>query len=202
MASCQPHSFLDSEYLGCEGDGGYTGNVIYTSTFSKTLAPGLRLGWIVAPREVVFKLVQMKQGTDLHTSTFDQMVAYEVARDGFLDKHIRLIRETYGHRRDVMLNAMEEFFPPEVRWTRPAGGLFLWVTTPESLNTVDLLKDAIAQKVAFVPGYSFHPNGGGHNTMRLNFSNAKDDMIVEGIRRMSVAIKQRLARQTPVFSVN
>jgi 2-aminoadipate transaminase len=144
----------------------------------------------------------MKQGTDLHTSSFDQMVAYEVARDGFLDKHIRLIRETYGHRRDVMIDAMEQYFPSEVRWTRPAGGLFLWVTTPESLNTVDLLKDAIAQKVAFVPGYSFHPNGGGHNTMRLNFSNANDEMIVEGIRRMSVALKQRLAHHSPVFSAN
>ncbi len=198
----KPLVVLDSEYLGCEGDGGYTGNVIYTSTFSKTLAPGLRLGWIVAPKDVVFKLVQMKQGTDLHTSSFDQMVAYEVARDGFLDKHIRLIRETYGHRRDVMINAMEQYFPSEVRWTRPAGGLFLWVTTPESLNTVELLKDAIAQKVAFVPGYSFHPNGGGHNTMRLNFSNAKDEMIVEGIRRMSVALKQRLAQSSPVFSAN
>jgi 2-aminoadipate transaminase len=198
----KPLVVLDSEYLGCEGDGGYTGNVIYTSTFSKTLAPGLRLGWIVAPKDVVFKLVQMKQGTDLHTSTFDQMVAYEVARDGFLDKHIRKIRETYGHRRDVMLNAMEQYFPPEVRWTRPHGGLFLWVTTPESINTAELLKDAIAQKVAFVPGYSFHPNGGGHNTMRLNFSNAGDEMIVEGIRRMSVAIKQRLAQQAPVFSIN
>ena len=198
----KPLVVLDSEYEGCEGDGGYTGNVIYTSTFSKTLAPGLRLGWIVAPKDVVFKLVQMKQGTDLHTSSFDQMVAYEVARDGFLDKHIRTIRETYGHRRDVMLNAMEQYFPSEVRWTRPAGGLFLWVTTPESINTADLLKDAIAQKVAFVPGYSFHPNGGGHNTMRLNFSNAKDEMIVEGIRRMSVALKQRLAHQATVFSAN
>ncbi len=198
----KPLVVLDSEYLGCEGDGGYTGNVIYTSTFSKTLAPGLRLGWIVAPRDVIFKLVQMKQGTDLHTSSFDQMVAYEVARDGFLDKHIRTIRETYGHRRNVMLNAMEQYFPSEVRWTRPAGGLFLWVTTPESINTAELLKDAIAQKVAFVPGYSFHPNGGGHNTMRLNFSNAKDEMIVEGIRRMSVALKQRLAQSSPVFSAN
>jgi 2-aminoadipate transaminase len=188
----KPLVVLDSEYLGCGGDG-YTGNVIYTSTFSKTLAPGLRLGWIVAPQDVVFKLVQMKQGTDLHTSTFDQMVAYQVARDGFLDQHIHAIRETYGHRRDVMLGAMEEFFPPEVRWTRPAGGLFLWATTPESLNTADLLKDAVAQKVAFVPGDAFHPNGGGHNTMRLNFSNAKDEMIVEGIRRLAVAIKQRLA---------
>jgi 2-aminoadipate transaminase len=198
----KPLVVLDSEYLGCDGDGGYTGNVIYTSTFSKTLAPGLRLGWIVAPKDVVFKLVQMKQGTDLHTSTFDQMVAYEVARDGFLDKHIRTIRATYGHRRDVMLNAMEQYFPAEVRWTRPHGGLFLWAITPESIDTADLLKDAIAQKVAFVPGYSFHPNGGGHNTMRLNFSNANDDMIVEGIRRMSVAIKQRLAQASPVFSVN
>jgi 2-aminoadipate transaminase len=97
---------------------------------------------------------------------------------------------------------MEDYFPREVRWTHPQGGLFLWVTTPESLNTVDLLKDAIAQKVAFVPGVSFHPNGGGHNTMRLNFSNAKDDMIVEGIRRMSVALKQRLAQQSKVMAVN
>ncbi|MFN8598508.1 MAG: PLP-dependent aminotransferase family protein [Anaerolineae bacterium] len=193
---------LDAEYQGCNGHGGYTGNVIYTSTFSKTLAPGLRLGWIVAPKDVIFKLVQMKQGTDLHTSSFDQMVAYEVARGGFLDKHVRTIREVYGHRRNVMLKALEDFFPREVRWTHPQGGLFLWVTTPESLDTAELLKDAIAQKVAFVPGHSFHPNGGGHNTMRLNFSNAKDEMIVEGIRRMSIALKNRLAQQSPVFAAN
>lgn len=198
----KPLVVLDSEYLGCEGDGGYTGNVIYTSTFSKTLAPGLRLGWIVAPRDVVFKLVQMKQGTDLHTSTFDQMVAYEVAHGGFLDKHIRAIRAVYRRRRDLMLQTMEECFPAEVRWTRPQGGLFLWVTTPESINTADLLKEAIEQKVAFVPGHSFHPNGGGYNTMRLNFSNATDEMIVEGTRRLAVTLKNRLAKQQPVFSVN
>jgi len=193
---------LDSEYEGCNGDAGYTGNVIYTSTFSKTLAPGLRLGWIVAPRDVVSKIVQMKQGTDLQTSTFDQMVAYEVARGGFLDQHVRRIREVYRRRRDLMLKTMEECFPAEVSWTRPQGGLFLWATTPESINTVDLLKDAIQQKVAFVPGHSFHPNGGGHNTMRLNFSNATEEQIVEGIRRLSVAIKQRLAQHAPVFSVH
>ncbi len=199
----KPLVVLDAEYLGCDGDGStYTGNVIYTSTFSKTLAPGLRLGWIVAPNDVVSRLVQMKQGTDLHTSSFDQMVAYEVAHGGFLDKHIRTIREVYGHRRDVMLHALEEYFPPEVRWTHPHGGLFLWVTTPESIDTADLLKDAIKEKVAFVPGFSFHPNGGGHNTMRLNFSNAKEEMIVEGIHRMSIAIKQRLAKATPVFAMN
>jgi 2-aminoadipate transaminase len=193
---------LDSEYEGCNGAGGYTGNVIYTSTFSKTLAPGLRLGWIVAPKDVVSKIVQMKQGTDLQTSTFDQMVAYEVARGGFLDQHVRHIREVYRGRRDLMLKTMEENFPAGVSWTRPQGGLFLWATTPESINTVDLLKDAIQQKVAFVPGYSFHPTGGGHNTMRLNFSNATEEQIVEGIRRLSVAIKQRLAQHAPVFSVN
>ena len=198
----KPLVTLDAEYEGCEGSGSYTGNVIYTSTFSKTLAPGLRLGWIVAPKDVVAKIVQMKQGTDLHTSSFDQMVAYEVARGGFLDRHVRHIREVYRQRRDVMLHAMEDSFPPEVHWTHPQGGLFLWVTTPESINTADLLKEAIQQKVAFVPGHSFHPTGGGHNTMRLNFSNASEEMIVEGIRRMAVAIKQRLAQQTPVFSIN
>ncbi len=198
----RPLVVLDAEYLGCEGDGGYTGNVIYTSTFSKTLAPGLRLGWIVAPKDVVFKLVQMKQGTDLHTSTFDQMVAHEVAHGGFLDKHIHTIREVYGRRRDVMLQALEQYFPPEVRWTRPHGGLFLWATTPESIDTADLLKDAIKEKVAFVPGYSFHPNGGGHNTMRLNFSCEKEGTIVEGVRRMSVAIKQRLAKDMPIYAMN
>jgi len=198
----KPLVVLDSEYEGCTGAGGYTGNVIYTSTFSKTLAPGLRLGWIVAPKDVVSKIVQMKQGTDLQTSTFDQMVAYEVAHGGFLDQHVRRIREVYRGRRDLMLKTMEESFPAGVSWTRPQGGLFLWVTTPESINTVDLLKDAIQQKVAFVPGHSFHPTGGGHNTMRLNFSNATEEQIVEGIRRLSVAIKQRLAQHAPVFSVN
>ena len=191
----KPLVVLDAEYLACEGDGGYTGNVIYTSTFSKTLAPGLRLGWVVAPKDVVFRLVQMKQGTDLHTSTFDQMVAYETARGGFLDQHIRQIREVYGHRRNVMLKALEENCPPEVRWTHPHGGLFLWITLPEWMDSAELLKDAVQEKVAFVPGHSFHANGGGHNTMRLNFSNAGDEMIEEGIRRLGAAIKQRLARQ-------
>ena len=198
----KPLVMLDAEYEGCEGSGSYTGNVIYTSTFSKTLAPGLRLGWIVAPKDVAAKIVQMKQGTDLHTSSFDQMVAYEVARGGFLDQHVRRIRTVYRQRRDVMLRAMDDCFPPEVHRTHPQGGLFLWVTTPESIDTTDLLKEALQQKVAFVPGHSFHPNGGGHNTMRLNFSNASEEMIVEGIRRMSVAIKQRLAQQAPVFSIN
>lgn len=198
----KPLVVLDSEYLECSDNGGYSGNVIYTSTFSKTLAPGLRLGWVVAPKDVVAKLVMMKQGTDLHTSTFDQMVACEVAHGGFLDRHIKTIREVYHHRRDVMLNALEKKMPDGVKWTRPLGGLFLWVTLPESIAAVDLLKDAIKEKVAFVPGDAFHPNGGGRNTMRLNFSNAGDEMIEEGIRRMSLAIKQRLTQSSTMFSLS
>src|SRR5438270_9782280 len=113
---------LDRENL--RRDGGYSlGNIIYLSTFSKTLAPGIRLGWIVAPPEVINKLVQLKQGADLHTATFNQMVAYEVARDGFLDEHVKTIRRVYRERRDVMLQALEEFFPPEVKWTHPKGAI-------------------------------------------------------------------------------
>ncbi len=125
-----PLVVVDRENL--RRDNGYSiGNVIYLSTFSKTLAPGLRLGWIVAPPAVISKLVQLKQGADLHTSTFVQFVAYEVARDGFLDKHVRTIRKIYRERRDAMLGALQEFFPSEVTWTRPKGGLFLWATLPE-----------------------------------------------------------------------
>jgi 2-aminoadipate transaminase len=193
---------LDAECRECEHNGKYSGNVIYLSTFSKTLAPGLRLGWIVAPKEVIRKLVQAKQGTDLHSSTFDQMVAYEVGRGGFIDRHVHHIREVYGHRRDVMLRSLEKAFPNAdalgVRWTHPEGGLFLWAVLPEGIDTADVLKFAIEEKVAFVPGTSFFPNGGGKNTMRLNFSNASDQMIEEGIGRLGRAVLCVLdARKVP-----
>src|SRR5208337_3667727 len=192
-----PLIMLDRENL--RRDSGYSiGNVIYLSTFSKTLAPGLRLGWIVAPPEVIAKLVQLKQGADLHTSTFTQIVAYEVARDNFLDEHIKLIRRVYGERRDVMLRALEENFPPEVTWTRPQGGLFLWVTLPAGLDMQALFKSAIAQNVAFVPGDSFYANDGreGSRHMRLNFSNAAPEQIREGIRRLAAAVKSQLTGTT------
>lgn len=169
----------------------YHGNVIYCSTFSKILAPGLRLAWIVAPTEVIQKLVHAKQGADLHTATFNQLVAHEISRGGFLDEHIKLICKVYRERRDVMLAAMDRYFPPEVDWTQPAGGLFLWGTLPEELSAEGLLKDAIEQKVAFVPGGPFHPRGGGKNTMRINFSNASPEMISEGIRRLGVLLHEK-----------
>jgi 2-aminoadipate transaminase len=174
-------------------DNGYRlGNVIYLSTFSKVMAPGLRLGWIVAPPDVITHLVQLKQCADLHTSTFTQMVAYEVAKDGFLEEHVKLIRRVYGERRDAMLEALHNYFPPEVIWTHPKGGLFLWVTLPPGIDTMELLDTALRQDVAFVPGDPFFPGGDTGSHMRLNFSNAQPEQIREGIRRLSIAVAHEL----------
>jgi len=186
-----PVLVLDDEYQN-NGDRNYHGNVIYLSTFSKTIAPGIRLAWIVAPPEVIKKIVQGKQGADLHTSTFVQMVAYEVAKGGFLDEHVRVIRKTYGERRDVMLESMEKYFPEGVTWTRPMGGMFLWVTLPEGIDAAELMDKAIALKVAYVPGAPFFPNGGGENTLRLNFSNANKEMIAEGIERLGKVFSEAI----------
>ena len=193
-----PLVVIDRENL--RRDNGYSiGNVIYLSTFSKTLAPGLRLGWIVAPPEIISKLAQLKQGADLHTSTFTQFVAYEVARDGFLDQHVKLIRKIYSQRRDVMLQALQEFFPPEVTWTHPKGGLFLWVTLPAGVDIQAIFKSAVEQNVAFVPGDSFYANdlrgnngSEGSRHMRLNFSNATPEQIREGIGRLATAVKRHM----------
>lgn len=186
---------IDAELHGCaRGEGDFTGDVLYLSTLSKTLAPGLRVAWVVAPESVISRLVQMKQGADLHSSTFCQMVAYEVARDGFLDRHVRTIREVYGERRNAMLAALERHFPPGVRWTKPRGGLFLWVTLPEGFDSTALLKEALErERVAFVPGSSFFPRGGGERTCRLNFSYATPDVIEEGIRRLARVIDAGIA---------
>jgi 2-aminoadipate transaminase len=195
----KPLVVLDAGGLHCEKNGHYRGNVIYLSTFSKTLAPGLRLGWVVAPEDVIARMVQAKQGTDLHTSTFDQMLAFEVAQGGFIDRHVRRIREVYGRRRDVMLSALERAFPDPalgVQWTRPHGGLFLWVRVPESIDTSELLLEAVKERVAFVPGTAFHPLGGGNHSMRLNFSNATEEMIAEGIARLGRAIHAHLGADT------
>ena len=180
-------------------DGYRLGNVIYLSTFSKTLAPGLRLGWIVAPPEVIAKLVQLKQGSDLHTSSFAQAVAYEVVQEGFLDQHVRTIRQVYRERRDVMLAALEEFFPANVTWTRPSGGLFLWVTLPEGMDALRLLEAALKENVAFVPGGSFfaEPEKGLRH-LRLNFSYSPPEQIREGIRRLGVALRRQMEGPRPV----
>ncbi len=168
-------------------------NTIYLSTFSKTLAPGIRLGWIVAPSKIISKLVQAKQGADLHTSTFVQMVANDICQRGFLRQHVKHIRDTYKERCAMMLSAMDRYFPAEVRWTRPEGGLFLWVILPKGTDCMELLKAAIEKKVAFIPGTAFYPDGNsGHNTFRLTFATASPEMIEEGIRRLGKAIEGQL----------
>jgi len=182
---------LDSEFRGPNG-GHYSGNVIYLSTFSKLLAPGLRLAWVIAPPEVIRKLVMTKQAADLHTSSFNQYVAYEVGKGGFIDEHAKFIRDVYKERRDVMLEMMDEMFPPEMRWTRPHGGMFLWGIMPEGMDSSEALKIAIERKVAFVPGTAFHANGGGANTMRLNFSYSSPDTIRTGITRLGGLLKELL----------
>jgi 2-aminoadipate transaminase len=172
------------------GFGDYRGNVIYLSTFSKILAPGLRLAWVIAPQEVIRKLVHAKQAADLHTATFNQLVAFEVSRGGFLDRHVWMIRRVYRERRDIMLESMQEHFPSGVHWTYPHGGLFLWATMPEGMKSTEVLRAAIEQNVAFVPGAPFYPLGGGDNTMRINFSNASPDNIRLGISRLGKVIAE------------
>jgi 2-aminoadipate transaminase len=168
-------------------------NTIYLSTFSKTLAPGLRLGWIVAPERVIAKLVQAKQGTDLNTSTLIQYVVNDICQRGLVRAHVREIRPVYRERRDVMLAAMEEHFPPGVSWTRPQGGLFLWVRMPETIDAAELLQVAVEEKVAFVPGSAFYTvRGEGRCCMRLNFSYSNPETIQEGISRLGRAIKRQM----------
>jgi len=161
-----------------------SGNVLYTSTFSKTLSPGIRLGWVTAPEPIIRKLVQAKQGSDLHTSIFIQMIAYDILSRGCLPDHVKFIQDMYRERRDVMLAAIEEHFPPGITWNKPKGGLFLWLHLPEHVDSVELLKKALVEKVAFIPGHVFFPNGGGKNYLRLNFSSSSPDKIREGIRRL------------------
>ncbi|MGA9350328.1 MAG: PLP-dependent aminotransferase family protein [Anaerolineae bacterium] len=163
-------------------------NVLYLSTFSKTLSPGIRLGWIVAPSKIIAKLVQAKQGSDLHTSTFIQMVANDICQRGILRSHVRTIREVYRERRDAMLAAMERHFPPGVTWACPQGGLFLWVQLPEHVDTSEFLNVALQEKVAFVPGRVFYPDEGGKNALRLTFATAGPEKIEEGIKRLGRAL--------------
>jgi 2-aminoadipate transaminase len=162
----------------------YSGNVLYLSTFSQTLAPGLRLGWMIAPTDVMPRLVQAKAGADLQTGMFIQMVAYEVARGGFLDHHVRELRVIYRERRDAMLVALDHYFPPETTWTEPHGGLFIWVTLPPALDATAVLQAALAAHVAFAPGTAFFAHGAGQHMLRLNFTCMGVDRIEEGIRRL------------------
>jgi 2-aminoadipate transaminase len=187
----KPLVVIDAE-MAAQNGASYTGNVIYLSTFSKTLAPGLRVAWVVAPPEVISKLVQLKQSADLHSPTFNQMVIHEVAKDGFIDEHVKKLREVYRDRRDAMLAGLDRYMPPEVQWTHPDGGLFLWVHFPDGVNVRTLFDEAVRRDVAFVPGDCFFTTPNPPPTARLNFSCMNEDRIIEGIRRLSDATKHAI----------
>jgi len=167
-------------------------NVIELGTCSKIISPGLRIGWIVGPADVMLMIEKLKQGIDLHTNTFAQYVVYEYIKTGQLDEHITKIKKAYGERIKVMLEALETYFTKEIKWTKPEGGLFLWVELPQGNSATDILPKAVAQKVAYVPGKPFFVDESGDNTLRLNFSNATPEMIVEGIKRLGKVFKENI----------
>ncbi len=159
--------------------------VLYASTFSKTIAPGLRLGWVAAPPEIFSRLLILKQASDLHTSSFDQLVGYFYLTQNDQLAHLSKICAVYGERYGVLDAALRAEMPPGFTWTKPEGGMFLWVTGPASLDSLELLQRCIAQKVAFVPGRDFFPADGGRNFLRLNYSNSSPERIREGVRRLA-----------------
>lgn len=169
------------------------GLVILTGTFSKIFCPGMRLGWLTARRDIVEKYVLVKQGADLHTATLAQR---QLAR--YLEQHdigavVARLREVYRTRRDAMLSVLDRAMPAGVRWTRPDGGLFVWMELPETLDARELLVRCLARNLAFVPGGSFFPNGGHENTLRLNFSNMPESRIEEGVVRLADVVREMLA---------
>ena len=155
--------------------------VIYMGSFSKVLTPGIRLGYVCAPLPLVRRLELAKQAADLHTAQLTQMVVHEVVKDGFLDQHIPTIRQLYGDQCQVMLDAMQEHFPAGVSWTKPEGGMFIWVTLPQQIDAMKLLEQSLAARVAFVPGAPFYANDPATNTLRLSFVTVPPERIREGI---------------------
>ncbi|MFC4452446.1 PLP-dependent aminotransferase family protein [Deinococcus sonorensis] len=166
-------------------------HVVYSSSFSKVLVPGLRDAWVQAARPLIHKLVQAKQGADLHTPTFNQMIVAELVED-VMPAQIERVRQAYGERAGQMVQSMQRHFPAGVQYTTPQGGMFLWVTLPEQIDTAPLLQQAVARGVAFVPGAPFFALGGGHNTMRLSYSSATPEQIERGIAALGETIRSAL----------
>ena len=167
--------------------------VMYLGTFSKILSPGIRLGWIVAPPPVLEKVNLGKQAADLCTSTLTQLMVRAFFDQGIWRDYVDSLNEIHRCRRDAMLDALAEFFPPQAEWTRPAGGLFVWVTLPDFIDTTDLLARALRDNVAFVPGEGAFLDGRGRSSMRLNFSGSDEDTIREGVRRIGEVVAEQVA---------
>lgn len=169
-------------------------HVVYMGSFSKVLAPGLRVGYLIAPQPLHRKLVQAKQAADLHTPSFTQRIVYEAVKDGFLDRHIPEIRQLYAARCRAMLDAMERYFPPQVRWNRPEGGMFIWVDLPRGCDSMAILEKAIAANIAFVPGAPFYANDPQPNTLRLSFVTVSPQKIERGIAVLGDLLRQELTQ--------
>ncbi|MDP8012370.1 MAG: PLP-dependent aminotransferase family protein [Thermoplasmata archaeon] len=167
--------------------------VIYMGTFSKVLSPGIRLGYVLANDQIIRKIALLKQGVDLCTNVLSQYLAIEYLKRGIIDKQVPKIVELYRKKRDIMLDSLEKYMPKDTTWTRPDGGMFLWVTVNEKIDTTKLLQKALENKVAYVVGTGFYPDGRGKNSMRLNFTYSKDEDIVEGIKRLGNVIKKEIS---------
>jgi len=167
--------------------------VIYAGTMSKILSPGIRIDWVVAPRPVLAKLNLGKQSADLCSSSLTQYFVAAYFAAGGWREYIDLMCDCYRQRRDAMLDALAEYLPPEASWTHPQGGLFLWVTLPDYIDTTDLLARALQENVAFVPGEAAFDDGRGHNAMRLNFSCSDEAQIREGVRRIGKIVGEQVA---------
>ena len=167
--------------------------VIYLGTFSKILSPGIRIGWTTAPAPVLEKMNLGKQGADLCSSAFSQMFVASYFEHDHWQDYLQSLRDLYRRRRDTMLDALAEYFPREASWTRPQGGLFIWATLPDYIDTTDLLARALSHNVAFVPGRAAYLDGRGANSMRLNFSGVSDDDIRDGIRRIGEVVREQVA---------
>ena len=174
--------------------------VIYSGTFSKTIAPGFRVGWICAAKELVAKVVLTKQAADLHSSTLNQMIVHRVASTCF-GEHVAMLNQVYGRRRDAMLAAMDESMPEGVQWTSPEGGMFVWVELPTGMDSAELLRTAIDEEgIAFVPGGSFFADRSGTNYLRLNYTLASEAIIKDGMQRLGQLINREIARGLMVES--
>ncbi|MEN6341529.1 MAG: PLP-dependent aminotransferase family protein [Methanospirillum sp.] len=165
---------------------------LMTGSFSKVLAPGLRLGWVVAPPEVMHHLVTAKQASDLHSNTFAQRVAAQYLASTPIDDHVARITSVYRSHRDLMLALATDLFPEGVSWTRPDGGMFVWLTLPEGCSSMALFEAALKSNVAILPGLPFYTDGGGDRTVRLNFSNADEASLKEGMGRLARALAEQL----------
>lgn len=168
-------------------------NVVYLSTFSKLMSPGIRLGWVVAPHPILEKLIFAKQSADLCSSTFTQAVVEEFLNSNNLDEYVSHLVSTYKGRRDAMLEALEEHFPDDAKWTRPQGGFFVWVELPKFIDTTEMLAEAISEKVAFVPGNAFFADGSGANYMRLAFCYPNEEDIHEAVKRLARVVKGQIS---------